>query len=581
MSHLSCILVIILGLNLRDVTSCLSLPGLSQSSKNLNTVVELPSGTIQGKLRQSRKGVDFAIFEGVPYAEKPDRWMPPTPKAKWDGVLDCTTPGPICLQKDYITLGFKGSEDCLSLNIYTTETMKNESKEGLPIIVFLHGGGMVFDAGKYYWGDFLVDHEVILITINYRLDLLGFFSLDSPKISGNQGLRDVQLALRWIKENAPYIGGDPERVVISGQSGGSWATSMVYTSPLSESLISGAILESGAALGDLGFPAAAREEARKRSEILAKEVNCFSDGEEWSPESIESCLMTKTAEEIIEAGWNTQISYATNGNIDTFSEHGAVLPMLPEDLLSEGLFQKVPLMIGTCSQEGLLHGSAEAFDPDLLESYNDEETWNTKAFEAMFPQRVFFDVPNSCDREYAKNAKEFYFGEKMDKADVVAYLNFNFDTHFIYDNWRYMKSMANSQVPIFNYMMSFQDNTSYSFSPGTVGLGFGTSHGDELPYIFDIDPNYYDIPYANWSEDSLRHSERMCELWANFAKFGNPTPDGGSSDILGDVKWEMFNSDNPKFMDLGAEFTMRTDLDINERVSFWDKTLANYGSVEC
>ena len=405
--------------------------------------------------------------------------------------------------------------------------------------------------------------------------------MDGPSISGNQGLRDVQLAFRWIKEYTHYIGEDPERIIISGQSGGSWATSMVYTSPLSESLFSGAIMESGAALGHLGFPAATREEARKKSEILAKELDCFLDGEEWSPESIESCLRIKTAEQIIQAGWNTKVSFATNGNIDTFSEHGAVLPLLPEDLLAEGLFQKVPLMIGTCSQEGLGVGTEEVFDPELLEGYNDEDIWNAKAFEAMFPQRTFFDVPNNCDREIGKNAKDFYFEEKLDKDDLVAYLNFNFDTHFIYGNWRYMKSISNSQVPIFNYMMTFQDNTSFSFSPGTVGLGLGTSHGDELPYIFDIDPYFYDIPYANWSKDSLRHSERMCELWANFAKFGNPTPDGGSSDILGNVKWEAFKYEDPKFMDLGTEFTMRSDLGIEERVSFWDRTLANYGSLEC
>ena len=231
------------------------------SALELDTLIHLPSGDVQGKILQSRDGNDFASFEGVPYAEKPVRWMPPEPKASWDETLDCTAPGPICLQSDFASMTIIGSEDCLSLNIYTAGTSQDTEGERLPVIVFLHGGGLSLGAGEYYKGDFLVDHGVILITTNYRLDLLGFFSLDSPRISGNQGLRDVQLALRWVRENIQYFGGDPERVIISGQSGGSWATSMIYTSPLSESLFSGAIFESGVALGEPGYPYSSREEA--------------------------------------------------------------------------------------------------------------------------------------------------------------------------------------------------------------------------------------------------------------------------------------------------------------------------------
>eukprot|EP00091_Calanus_sinicus_P010506 TRINITY_DN24378_c0_g1_i1.p1 TRINITY_DN24378_c0_g1~~TRINITY_DN24378_c0_g1_i1.p1 ORF type:complete len:196 (-),score=37.47 TRINITY_DN24378_c0_g1_i1:184-771(-) len=193
--------------------------------------------------------------------------MPPEPKASWDGALDCTAPGPICLQSDFATFSIIGSEDCLSLNIYTTGTSQDIEGKSLPVIVFLHGGGLAIGAGEHYKGDFLVDHGVILITINYRLDLLGFFSLDSPRISGNQGLRDAQQALRWVRENIQYFGGDPDRVIISGQSGGSWATSMLYTSPLSESLFSGAIFESGVALGDLGYTYSSREDALRKKSV--------------------------------------------------------------------------------------------------------------------------------------------------------------------------------------------------------------------------------------------------------------------------------------------------------------------------
>eukprot|EP00091_Calanus_sinicus_P003355 TRINITY_DN13513_c0_g1_i1.p1 TRINITY_DN13513_c0_g1~~TRINITY_DN13513_c0_g1_i1.p1 ORF type:complete len:161 (-),score=34.17 TRINITY_DN13513_c0_g1_i1:33-473(-) len=104
------------------------------SALQLDTLVHLPAGDVQGKILQSRAGNDFASFEGVPYAEKPVRWMPPEPKASWEGALDCTAPGPMCLQPDFATQSIIGSEDCLSLNIYTTATGTSQDidEESLP-----------------------------------------------------------------------------------------------------------------------------------------------------------------------------------------------------------------------------------------------------------------------------------------------------------------------------------------------------------------------------------------------------------------------------------------------------------------
>ena len=523
---------------------------------------------------QSRNGEEFVSFEGVPYGEKPVRWMPPEPKTSWDGILDCTSPGPMCLQTEYVNFGVSGSEDCLSLNIYTTST--SQDGDGLPVILFLHGGGMAMGAGEYYEADFLMDHGVILITVNYRLDLLGFLSLDSPRISGNQGLRDVQLALQWVKENIKYFGGDSSRVIISGQSGGSWAVSMLYASPLSESLFAGAIFQSGVTIGDVGNQYATREEALEKGKLLAKTLDCYKEEEIWNPEEVETCLREKSAEDVLLAGFSTQVSWATNGNIDSFSAHGSVLPMKIEDILRFGFFQQVPLMIGTSTEEGLMFALPEIFEPSMLDGY--DAVWDTFGVMKMFPQRTVYSNESdfgACFTEYAEKAKAYYFGEKLDGEDLRSYLSFLSDTGFNYGTHKYMNYVSANQVPVYNYRMAFQDNTSYSFATGTVGLGLGTAHGDELPYIFKIDPSYYDIPYGNWSENNLRHSHRLCELWSNFAKYGNPTPDEGS-EILGDVKWEKYGSEEAKFLDLGFEFGMESDSDMMDRMEFWEEALANF-----
>merc|ERR1711936_127741 len=571
MTTLSLTTVLLLKLLLSSVPSLF----WTGDSRDLQTVIKLPTGEIQGKLLQSRNGIQFASFEGVPYGEKPERWMPPEPKSSWSDRLDCTSPGPMCVQvTDFVNLVTSGSEDCLSMNIYTTNT--NENNNNLPVLVFLHGGGMILGAGEIYEADFLVDHDVILVTINYRLDVLGFLSLDSPRISGNQALRDVQLALKWIKENIKYFGGDSSRVILSGQSGGSWAVSMAYASPLSESLFAGAIAESGVAIEHIGSVYSDREEALDKAKVLAKNLDCYNEEDLWNAEEIETCLRGKSPSEILKVGYETQVSWITRGNVDYFSEHGSVLPLPMEDILRFGFFHQVPLMIGTSSQESLMLELATVYDPSTLESYN--EVWDTDGVRKIFANRSPYNNGSDfgpCDKEYAEKAKVFYFEGVIDQDDLVAYLNLASDAGFNYGTHKFMNYISTTQVPVYSYRMSFQDNTSFSFAEGTVGMGLGTGHGDELPYIFKMDPSYYDVSYGNWSQDNLRHSHRMCQLWANFARYGNPTPDGGS-DILGDVKWEKYDSENVMFMDLGLEFEMKSDTDLMKRMEFWEETLANF-----
>ena len=100
-----------------------------------------------------------------------------------------------------------GSEDCLFLNVYSTRPM-----EALPVLVWIHGGGFTSGAGDWYRPDFLLDFNLVVVSINYRLGALGFLSLDIPTMSGNQGLRDQALALKWVQDNISAFGGDPKRV---------------------------------------------------------------------------------------------------------------------------------------------------------------------------------------------------------------------------------------------------------------------------------------------------------------------------------------------------------------------------------
>src|SRR5260370_16856741 len=187
------------------------------------------------------------------------RWTAPQPHGRWHGLLEATQidPGHFCVQSDGAG-GTFGSEDCLFLNVYRLHQKKNENKHnGLPVMVWIHGGGFVTGAGGSYDPTPLVEKGgVIVVTINYRLGVLGFFAHPAIDAEGHTnadyGLMDQQLALKWVRRNIAAFGGDSNRVTIFGESAGGESVYSQLASPLAAGLFQRAISESGAyALPDI------------------------------------------------------------------------------------------------------------------------------------------------------------------------------------------------------------------------------------------------------------------------------------------------------------------------------------------
>ncbi|HLH10514.1 MAG TPA: carboxylesterase family protein, partial [Methylovirgula sp.] len=233
------------ALGLAVATSAAFIPAKAASSY----LVQTKEGPVEGFLGDS--GV--VEFLGIPYAAPPIgdlRWMPPKNHASWTKVLKATTAGPICLQ--VTTLGpFAGpanaNEDCLYLNVYTPDL--NPGKEPLPVIVWIHGGANVDGGSTDYDGTKLAARgHVIVVTINYRLGLLGFMAHPAIDAEGhpfaNYGIMDQQLALKWVQRNIAAFGGDKDNVTLGGQSAGSADTESNVVSPLSAGLFQHAIMQS-------------------------------------------------------------------------------------------------------------------------------------------------------------------------------------------------------------------------------------------------------------------------------------------------------------------------------------------------
>lgn len=195
-------------------------------------------GSLEGKWMTSRSGREFRAFLGVPYAAPPLgnlRFAPPAPPQKWMGVRDATKEGNVCIQ-----MYLNGSEDCLYLNVFThnTVTQTNDTQTYFPVMVFIHGGGFYRGSSSLgtYGPEYLMDRDIVLVTIQYRLGVFGFLSTEDAVVPGNMGLKDQARALLWVKENIHTFWGDRYKVTIFGNSAGSSSVHFHMLSPVTCSL---------------------------------------------------------------------------------------------------------------------------------------------------------------------------------------------------------------------------------------------------------------------------------------------------------------------------------------------------------
>ncbi|XP_061449565.1 fatty acyl-CoA hydrolase precursor, medium chain-like isoform X2 [Rhineura floridana] len=306
-------------------------------------------GRLRGKqadVKGTEKWVN--VFLGVPFARPPTgslRFSSPQPPEPWDGIRDAANHPAVCPQDLNILKGvqkrwkekhppFQNSEDCLYLNIYTPAHSSKTSK--LPVMVWIHGGNFVFGAASRYDGSAIAAYEdVVVVTIQYRLGLLGFFSTGDENARGNWAFLDQLAALQWIHENIGPFGGDPESVTLFGASAGSVSVSAHVLSPLSKGLFHRAILESGVAQ----LPTTFSSRPQLGAEIIARVLGC----EMTTSAAMVQCLRQKSEQELI-------LANITMHSIGPVLD-GVFMPKTSEEILAGKEFSAVPLMVGVTNHE--------------------------------------------------------------------------------------------------------------------------------------------------------------------------------------------------------------------------------------
>ncbi len=447
-----------------------------------SAVVWTDNGPVRGTV-----AADHRSFQGIPYAAPPVgelRWRSPRPAARWTGTRDATRPGNSCPQNPgLIGDGASETEDCLYVNVTTPRHGRGGA---LPVMVFIHGNGFVNGAGSLYGGRPLaVGGDVVVVTVNYRLNVLGFLAHPALENSGNFGLEDQQAALRWVRRNASAFGGDPRNVTVFGESAGGISTCAQLFSPGAAGLFSKAIVQSGACtmhrtyLNDWGFHT--RETAERRGAELAAQHGCTRD--------VAACLRGKPVRELLDLpdfGYGFGPVYGDN----------AVLPLRPADALAAGRFNRVPVMQGTTRDEHrTFTAGLELITGHVLE-------------------------PAEYETEVANN-----FGEKSGvvlarypRGDQPASLALS--TVATDSSWAcqalFTDRLLSRYVPTYAYEFADEQAPWFHDTP-LPSFPTGAFHAGELQYLFDGAYSGGELTGAQ-----QRLAERMVQHWTSFAHNGKP-----------------------------------------------------------
>ncbi|CAK9831367.1 Venom carboxylesterase-6 [Anthophora retusa] len=549
--------------------TCVYLFGLIAAE---DPVVKVKNGTLSGVIMRNSRGREFAAFRGIPYALPPLgelRFESPKPAAAWNGERSAKEDANICTQRNIYTHDEEivGDEDCLYLNIYTPKlsSENDKFKGGFPVMIWLHGCGWICGAGhsEFYHPKFLLNHDMILVTVNYRLGPLGFLSTEDTVCPGNNGLKDQAMSIRWVHENIAAFGGDPNRVTLFGESAGGASVHYHMMSDLTKGLFHRAISQSGNAYcpWTLTRPGSAKKKATKVAELLG----CPSK----NSKQLVACLRTKKAFDIIA----TDRSFQIFGYCPMIPFRPVIEPVHPGAFLTEdpavsskhGRLLDIPWMTGITSEEGALvaPGLYARNNGELIKKL-DKDFLNIAPITLLFGETC----PKDEEKRVASEIRKFYFGnspiDNSTRFKVVDMYSDAWFTHAAQTSVRHYLEKQSS--PVYYYYLAYKGSASFSIIFGDPNNDYGVSHADELQYLFPVGEQLF--KHIPLSKDDLKMIDVITSLWYNFASTGNPTPEV-SEQIP--VKWKPVRTESLEYLHIGQD-NIRMSENLNpERMNFWKR----------
>ncbi|HEY1794399.1 MAG TPA: carboxylesterase family protein [Opitutaceae bacterium] len=471
---------------------------MTSASRASADEVRIDSGVIEGRPADAH-GV--RAFLGIPFAAPPVgelRWKSPQPVAPWEGVRKAVEFGPRPMQAHiYDDMVFRDdgpSEDCLYLNVWTPAASAGEK---LPVMVWIFGGG--YQAGgtsePRQDGAHLATRGVIVVSMNYRLGIFGFFShpalsAESGHGSGNYGLMDQTAALRWVRDNIAAFGGDPANVTLFGESAGSYSVSVQMATPTARGLFARAIGESGSLVGTRRYPAHVRSlaDAEKEGTDFARSVGASSLA---GLRSVDGAKLLEASRKGAKFHWGVVVD-------------GEVLPEDVHSIYASGRQARVPLLAGWNADESRVYAVFGDKRPTAA-SFMGE----VRAKYGAIAGDVLRLYPAATDEEAVRSA-----------GDLEG------DRFIISSTWTWVQYQEKTGVPVYRYLFSrhipIPDGTMINGSLATSD-DTGAPHAGEIPYVFH---NLAANPAIQWQPADWDLSDAIETYWTNFARTGNPNGKG-------------------------------------------------------
>ncbi len=458
---------------MRRLLAILCLASVAPAFGAITDPVRVEQGLVSGVAGATP---EVRIFKGIPFAAPPVgdlRWRAPKPAASWEGVRQASQFSATCMQRRAgngggVAADTSRGEDCLYLNIYTAA---KSPAARLPVMVWIHGGALTTGAGSIYDGEELARQGVVVVTINYRLGVFGFFAHpeltkeSDRQASGNYGILDQIAALDWVKKNIAAFGGDTGRVTIFGESAGSWSVNLLMATPLAHGLFHRAIGESGGQFAPMKKLAEAEQAG-------VKFANAAGAG------SI-AALRAKSADDLQQAG-----GYS-GPNVD-----GYLLPEEVYAIFAKGKQNDVPLLIGSNADEGTMFTPANATVQSVRELAKRRYGADTEAFLKLYP----FESDSEAWAAQAAAMRDQTFGWEM-------------------RTWARMQTKTGKSKVYLYY---------FSRVPPGPSPFRGAYHSSEIAYVFHNTNN----ARRPWEEADHKLSDAMSACWVNFATTGDPNGKG-------------------------------------------------------
>ncbi|KAJ8963467.1 hypothetical protein NQ318_018950 [Aromia moschata] len=508
--------------------------------------VTVSQGQLKGEVRSDYKGGKYYCFLGIPYAKPPIgdlRFKAPVPAEPWSGVRDATKEGDMCYNRDQFLNQNVGSEDCLVLNIF----VKKSCQKPKPVMVWIHGGAFTSGTGNtlHCGPDFLMTQHIVLVTINYRLGVLGFLCLEdvSLGVPGNAGLKDQALALKWVRDNIASFEGDANNITIFGESAGSASCHLHVLSPTGKGNFHKAILQSASALDYWVW--SRRDTARE----VAKHLGYAKCG--CKEREILELLTSAPMEALYEAQLKVIDSFVPSiqrpfGAVIEKPNETAFITRPVADIILSGDYNRVPIIFGYNTTEGILS--------ELMYPMKSEKERLEVKTDIPFQVKVEGEKAETlCKKMY-----NLYFGNGY---SIEKELEMHTDSIFLAG---IMGALVNhvktNQHPIFLYRLSYVGGLNFLKNFSGLHNIPGVFHADDLGYIFKtaITP-----PIDPGGPDEVT-VQRIVRMWTNFAKCDRPLPDPNEFGVA----WLPVKEGNTNFLDIGSQLVAGVDPD-SERMALW------------